>query len=83
MTGELMRFAITAMATRGSLPTMSDESTANPTLTPMSQRNVLTDMRALRSGLESIDPGSGPFAKDVEKKLEVMQTSVEKVEKAL
>ncbi|KAF2765689.1 Translin [Teratosphaeria nubilosa] len=74
MTGELMRFAITAMATSGSLPTLPNSP---------SNRNVLTDMRALRSALEALETGSGPFAKDAEKKAEVMRQSVEKVEKAL
>ncbi|KYG43350.1 hypothetical protein M433DRAFT_71855 [Acidomyces richmondensis BFW] len=82
MTGELMRFAITAMATNGSLPAIS---------TPIGQdfqqqehrRTVLTDMRELRSALESFDAGTGPFAKDAEKKMEVMKGSVEKVERAL
>lgn len=82
MTGELMRFAITTMATNGSLPAISS---------PISQgfhqqqhrRNILMDMRELRSALESFDAGTGPFAKDAEKKMEVMKDSVEKVEKAL
>ena len=82
MTGELMRLAITAMAIDGTLPTVSEEN-ANSSQLTVSERNVLTDMRALRSGLESIDSGSGPFAKESEKKAEVMRTSVEKVEKAL
>ena len=86
MTGELMKFAITAMATAGALPslvssdidhTVGDVASAHP------QRTLLTDMRGLRAALESIDAGSGPFARDVEKKREVMQASVEKVEKAL
>lgn len=76
MTGELMKFAITAMATSGALPAIaSSESGA--------QRNVLMDMRDLRAALESLDTGFGPFAKDVEKKMGVMRASVEKVEKAL
>ncbi len=41
------------------------------------------DMRGLRAALESLDTGFGPFAKDVEKKADVMRASVEKVEKAL
>ena len=87
MTGELMKFAITAMATNGSLPTVSlsgdGTDTGKITPTPSVQRNVLTDMRNLRSALESLDAGTGPFAKDEEKKMDVMRASVEKVEKAL
>lgn len=77
MTGELMRFAITSMATSGSLPGLSQESNAS------GQRNVLNDMRALRSALEALNAGHGPFAKDVSKKMDVMRSSVEKVEKSL
>lgn len=80
MTGELMRFAITAMATSGSLPSV-DNRTAEGTA---SERNVLDDLRGIRSALESLNAGSnGPFAKDVEKKMEVMRNSVEKVERSL
>ena len=102
MTGELMRFAITAMATSGSLPSIAsssehpqnesddahevdevkmdvdDQVTENE-----GKRDVLTDLRALRAQLERFDAGSGPFARDVDKKMDVMKSSVEKVEKAL
>ncbi|KAK5126770.1 hypothetical protein LTR85_009704 [Meristemomyces frigidus] len=89
MTGELMRFAITTMATSGSLPTIpSPQPTSDTAMdidqpAPPTQRSLLTDMRALRSALESLDAGGGPFAKESEKKADVMRTSVEKVEKAL
>jgi predicted translin family RNA/ssDNA-binding protein len=82
MTGELMRFAITTMATSGSLPTIaqSKESTAEEhAIAAANQRNILTDMRALRAGLESLNVGFGPFAKEVDKKMDVMRHSVEKV----
>lgn len=86
MTGELMKFAITAMATSGSLPAIKSEDATGPisggTHTE-TQRNVLTDMRNLRAALESLDVGSGPFARDVDKKMDVMRSSVEKVETAL
>ena len=83
MTGELMRFAITNMAMSGSLPTITSPETAEPAQSGAPQRNVLTDMRVLRSALESLDAGNGPFARDVDKKADVMRASVEKVEKAL
>lgn len=73
MTGELMRFAITAMATNQALPAIPSDS----------ERTVLTDLRALRSALESLECGAGPVAKEAEKKAEVMKASVEKVERAL
>ncbi|KAF2720707.1 Translin [Polychaeton citri CBS 116435] len=88
MTGELMRFAITAMATSGALPVSGapaakgDDGGAK--VAPTGDRNVLTDLRALRAVLESLEVGAGgPFARDVEKKSDVMRASVEKVEKAL
>ncbi|KXT03582.1 hypothetical protein AC578_9990 [Pseudocercospora eumusae] len=77
MTGELMRFAITSMATGGALPGLSQGPNAG------GQRNVLNDMRALRSALEALNAGQGAFAKDVGKKMDVMRSSVEKVEKSL
>lgn len=85
-TGELMKFAITTMATSGELPAITaaqDGNTAGGDSSPGMQRNVLTDMRDLRSALESLDAGLGPFARDVEKKMGVMRQSVEKVERAL
>ncbi|GAB7330861.1 hypothetical protein MBLNU13_g02393t2 [Cladosporium sp. NU13] len=92
MTGELMRFAITAMATSGALPKpegaagsgsdameVDSASAANA-----SQRTILTDLRQLRSALESLNTSNtGPFGKEVDKKADVMRQSVEKVERAL
>ena len=87
MTGELMKFSITAMATNGTLPLIASSESivdaAEDQVISSTPRNILTDMRDLRSAMESLTAGSGPFAKDVEKKMEVMQASVEKVEKAL
>lgn len=82
MTGELMRFAITAMATSGSLPTPTNKS-PDAMDTDQPDRNILTDMRMLRSSLEELNTAYGPFAKEVDKKMDVMKQSVEKVEKAL
>ena len=77
MTGELMRFAITGMATKRDL-LMTDEGIS---------RNVLTDLRCLSAQLESlvINSSSGaytPLTRDLEKKMEVTRSSVEKVEGA-
>lgn len=86
MTGELMRFAITAMATNGSLPSIgtSSDDVDMDGETTSAKRDLLTDMRSLRSALETIDAGKGGhFANDISKKAEVMRQSVEKVEKAL
>ncbi|KAI9688977.1 MAG: hypothetical protein M1822_000714 [Bathelium mastoideum] len=98
MTGELMRFAITAMATSQSLPG-SDLPSADVDTNAMEielpdpapkqgkktrRRDVMQDLRQLRSVLEGLDiDRSSPLFHDVQKKMDVMQQSVEKVEKAL
>lgn len=74
LVGELMRFAITTMATSGTLPGSDGE------------RDILIDMRGLRTGFETLDTsgcGGTGLGKDVEKKMEVMKTCVEKVEAAV
>lgn len=86
MTGELMRFAITAMATNGALPMIAAESSdaMSDETVQAGERSVLNDMRRLRSALEAFNAGAyGPFAKDCEKKMEVMRQSVDKVEQSL
>lgn len=114
MVGELMRFAITAMATSGGLPGGESRAAAAPVpqkrvkvehaegdmdvdgkaddedgdvkLVQRSQpqRNVLSDLRELRTCLEMLDiPPGPPFPRDVDKKMEVMKTCVEKVENGL
>ena len=92
MTGELMRFAITAMATSGALPrpegaggSGSDAMDVDSaSASAASQRTILTDLRQLRSALESLNTsGTGPFGKEADKKADVMRQSVEKVERAL
>lgn len=80
LVGELMRFAITAMATDGAIP--RDQNTKSE------GRNVLVDLRELRMCFEALDTtsssGTGsPFKREVEKKMEVMKTCVEKVERAV
>ncbi|KKY22893.1 putative translin-associated factor [Diplodia seriata] len=94
MVGELMRFAITAMATSGGLPggesrpqpaakEQKDDAMDVDTPTQKPQRNVLEDMRELRTHLEGLDIGERKFSGDVDKKMGVMRTCVEKVESAL
>jgi len=80
LVGELMRFAITTMATTGSLPgsKSGDDATDG--------RDILMDLRALRTGFQALDTtscGGTGLGKDVEKKMEVMKTCVEKVEVAV
>ena len=79
LVGELMRFAITTMATTGSLPgSKADEGEE--------ERDILMDLRGLRSSFGALDTtscGGTGLGKDVEKKMEVMKTCVEKVETAV
>jgi hypothetical protein len=77
LTGELMRFAITTMATTGELPGSDDG---------IGKRDILMDLRGLRTCFEKLDVSSaGGFGlgKDWEKKMEVMKQSVQKVEIAV
>ena len=86
LVGELMRFAVTSMATTGALPRGSPEESDEGG----QGRDILTDLRHVRTHFEALDTSSsgvpGSFSglkKDVEKKMEVMKTCVEKVEKAV
>lgn len=81
-TGEVMRFAITAMATSGALPAV-ESSNEGEMEVEGERRTVLDDLRVLRTVLEGFNAGGGPFGKDCEKKMDVMRASVEKVERAL
>ncbi|KAG4419951.1 hypothetical protein IFR04_006891 [Cadophora malorum] len=80
LVGELMRFAITTMATTGTLPgSKGAETTAD-------DRDILIDLRSLRTSFQGLDTtscGGTGLGKDVEKKMEVMKTCVEKVETAV
>ena len=78
LVGELMRFAIITMATTGSLPGSKN--------TNGMQRDILIDLRSLRTSFQALDTtscGGTGLGKDVEKKMEVMKTCVEKVETAV
>jgi predicted translin family RNA/ssDNA-binding protein len=78
MTGELMKLAITTMATGHGTATHHGDN-ANGML----ERNrVLSDLRELRIQLESLNMPSGlNIGRDTWKKMEVMRNSVEKVER--
>ena len=94
LVGELMRFAVTSMATEGSLPrgghNTSDSKMEVDGDASEERRDILTDLRSLRTHFEALDASPStatgafnPLKKDVEKKMEVMKTCVEKVEKAV
>ena len=69
LVGELMRFAITSMATNGALPRGAAKEGGEG-------RDILTDLRQLRASFEGLD-GAGRRA---DRKMDVMRTCVEKVE---
>ncbi len=81
LVGELMRFAITNMATNGSLPGSGKANSS-------SERTILMDLWSLRAHLEALDmtstggTGGTGLGKDAEKKMEVLKTCVNKVETA-
>ncbi|KAK6349368.1 hypothetical protein TWF730_010115 [Orbilia blumenaviensis] len=82
MTGEMMRFAITSVATTPLsqfLGVGADSAGEQGKSTPQC---LLQDLRTLRSSFEGLDMGFSPFGRDAEKKLRVMQESVQKVEYA-
>lgn len=87
LVGELMRFAITTMATTGSLPgSGGNEDEGAESGDVERRRTILSDMRELRTYFEKLDTsscGGTGLGKDVEKKMEVMKTCVGKVETAV
>lgn len=73
MTGELMRFAITYMATNGKLPGTKGGNASNS--------SILTDMQHLRTELEGLDTGASyALNKEFAQKLKTTRTSTEKIE---
>ncbi|KAL6716656.1 hypothetical protein ACLMJK_006224 [Lecanora helva] len=77
LVGELMRFAITTMATSGEIPRSASVENGK-------DRNILTDLRALRACFGCLDTtATGGVKREVEKKMKVMRTCVEKVEGAV
>ncbi|KAI9799916.1 MAG: hypothetical protein M1833_003838 [Piccolia ochrophora] len=83
LTGELMRFAITTMASRGSISTDPPVKTdASDRVGPIDRKpSILIDLQSMRTYYESLDGASPSLLRSgFEKKLEVMGASVDKVE---
>ena len=81
LTGEIMRFAVTSLST-GGLAAQSASGENHPHLPP-SQVGVVDDLRQMRSLLETLSvPRKHSIHRELTKKVEVMQNSVEKVERA-
>jgi len=93
MVGELMRFAITSMATSGEIPGgLVGDSAGSDGMEidsgqsggdAASHKHIGFDLRALRAHLEALDMKSSTIRTDVDKKMEVMKTCVDKVENAM
>ncbi len=74
MTGELMRYAITQMATNGELPASKTAGGSS----------ILAVLQDLRSQLEALDcSGSFGLTKNIDQKMTTTRASVEKVENAV
>ncbi|KAL5348980.1 hypothetical protein ACLOAV_006406 [Pseudogymnoascus australis] len=74
LSGEIMRFAVTAIATTGSLPHLKSSHSSI-------DRSILTDLRHLRSSFEALDTTSchgTSLGGEIDKKMETMVQSVEK-----
>lgn len=82
-----MRFAVLSLSSGNAAATKTDESTTEstpkaPTLAP-SQGDIVVDLQAMRARFESLSVSRRHnMLRDLAKKLEVMQASVEKVERA-
>ncbi|PLB51594.1 putative translin-associated factor TraX [Aspergillus steynii IBT 23096] len=87
LTGEMMRFAVMALSSGSQSQGQGEgekgeEETAGPALTA-SQAGIVVDLRALRALVEGLSVPRRHFMfKDLGKKTDVMQNSVEKVERA-
>lgn len=85
LTGEMMRFAVLSLSSGNAAATNTDNTegeSKRPTLAP-SQGDIVVDLRAMRAGCEALSvPRRHFMLRDFGKKLDVMQNSVEKVERA-
>lgn len=84
LTGEMMRFAVLSLSSGNAAATQPEggEGDYRPTLAS-SQGDIVVDLRAMRAGFEALSvPRRHYMLRDLQKKMEVMQNSVEKVERA-
>lgn len=86
LTGEIMRFAVTSLST-GNMAAEGDgdgmAATGGGPKLPSSQAGLVSDIQQIRSNFEAISvPRRHDVFRDYPKKTEVMQNSVEKVERA-
>ncbi|OOF90959.1 hypothetical protein ASPCADRAFT_211544 [Aspergillus carbonarius ITEM 5010] len=80
LTGEMMRFAVTALSAGNADTGAGGEEAVG---LGEEQRGIVVDLRDMRSGFEGLSvPRRHVMLKDMGKKVDVMQGSVEKVERA-
>ncbi|EED19114.1 translin-associated factor TraX, putative [Talaromyces stipitatus ATCC 10500] len=98
LTGEMMRFAVTTLSTGGQVKKSDEskdengmdvdeqiESAQNFPILPPEKAGIVVDLRYMRAMLEKLNVPrrhSSHMMKDMYKKMDVMQNSVEKVERA-
>jgi predicted translin family RNA/ssDNA-binding protein len=92
LTGEMMRFAVTTLSTGGQIKkkdedetNKDDNTTPQFPILPAQKADILIDLRYMRSMLEKLNVPrrhSSHMMRDMSKKMDVMQSSVEKVERA-
>ncbi|KAF7159674.1 hypothetical protein CNMCM5623_005054 [Aspergillus felis] len=93
LTGEMMRFAITSLSTGGQADSGSDDlaardisgAGANLPKLPATQAGIVVDLREMRASFELLSVPrrhANNMYRDMGKKVDVMQNSVEKVERA-
>ena len=90
LTGEMMRFAVMALSSGNATPAnpptetgSTEETTPKLPNLSTSQADIVVDLRAMRAEFEALSvPRRHNMMRDLFKKVEVMQNSVEKVERA-
>jgi predicted translin family RNA/ssDNA-binding protein len=84
LTGEMMRFAVLQLSS-GNAATQNAQDSAEPQPPSLSatQAGIVVDLRAMRARFEALSVARKyHMLRDLQKKVEVMQSSVEKVERA-
>ncbi|KAG0152917.1 hypothetical protein PDIDSM_1876 [Penicillium digitatum] len=86
LTGEMMRFAVLSLSSGNATATQAIKNTGTDiekSAVASSQGRIVVDLRAMRAGFEALSvPQRHYMFRDMAKKLDVMQNSVEKVERA-
>jgi len=84
LTGEMMRFAVLQLSSGNATATQDTQGSEPqpPSLSP-TQAGIVLDLRAMRARFEALSVSRKyNMLRDLQKKVEVMQNSVEKVERA-